>query len=321
MEFFEWMGITQAIFAVVAGIFLKEDTLELAKRNARLSIIAGLAAGAALFALCLILGGFGLYKMAKKKGKKYAWLAFIPFANTFYAGYIAGEARFFGQKMKRAGLYAMLAEILYVALNVLSLVADILMIPYYTGTTEISVYGEPYTTFGPTATSVPHSLRWLYDATYANGGFGWAYIVNYAVFIVFLVFLGVTLAALFKQYSPRGYAGLMVLCLFFPVRGFVYFSLRNRNPVDYNAWMRQRMEEYARRQQQYDPHGPYSGPYDPYGQNRPPYGQNPYGQQPPQSPPQEEPFSDFGGGSGQGGNTQGGADSPPPADDNPFSDF
>ena len=315
MEFFEWMGITQAICTFITGMIIKgEETLELAKRNVLIAVIAGVAAGAALFALCLVLGGFGLYKMAKKKKKKHAWLAFIPFANTFYAGYLAGEARFFGQKMKRAGLYAMLAEIVYVGLNVLILVADILMIPHYTAITTPTYDGTTYISFGPKATSVPHSIRWLYDATYANSGFGWANILSYAVFIVFLIFLGVTLASLFKQYNPRGYAGYMVLCILFPVRGFVFFALRNRTPVDYDEYMRRRMEEYRRRQQQYGPYGPYGQP--PYG---PPYGQAPYGQQPPQDP-QQEPFSDFGG--GQGGNAQGGTGgTPPPADDNPFSDF
>ncbi len=320
MEFFEWMGITQGVFTFIAGLYLKEDTLELAKRNARLSIITGLIAGAVLFALCLVLGGIGLYRMAKKKDKKYPWLAFIPFANTFYAGYVAGEARFFGQKMKRAGLYAMIAEIVYVAFNILALVAEVLLIPHYTQTRLSSAYDPTYEylSYGPTETSVPIGIRWLYYATYANSGFGWANILGYVSLLVYMVFLGVTLVALFKQYYPRGFASLTALCILFPVRGFVYFSLRKRTPVDYDAYMRRRMEEYARRQQQYGPYGqpPYGQP--PYGQ--PPYGNQPYGQQP-QSPQQDEPFSDFGGDGKTSNGQNGPGNTPPPSDDNPFSDF
>ncbi len=335
MEFFEWMGIAQGIASFIIGMAVKEESLGIAKRDARIGIIVGLSAGAALFALCLILGGFGLYKMAKNKGKKYRFLAFIPFANTFYAGYVAGETRVFGQKMKRMGLYAMLAEIVYVALNVLILVADILMINYYQEIEVTSSYDPDYhyMTYGPTFTSVPSSLRWLYTATYANSGFGWAYILNYVFFIVYVLFLGITLNALFRQYAPRGYIGYVLLCILFPVRGFVFFALRNRAPVDYDEYMRRRMEEYARRQQQYGPYGPYGqGPYGPYGQgpyNQPPYnnGQPPYSSgQPTYGPQQGEPFSDFGGAAngqnGQGGQSNGQGNGPtPPPDDDPFSDF
>ena len=53
-------------------------------------------------------------------------MAFLPFFNTYYAGKLAGETQFFGQKMKRVGLYAMISEILYVGLQLFVLVADII---------------------------------------------------------------------------------------------------------------------------------------------------------------------------------------------------
>ncbi len=337
MEFFEWMAVAQGIASFIIGLTARRSTLSIddqlayAKRDEKIGIIVGLSVGAALFALCLILGGFGLYRMAKNKGKKYRFLAFIPFANTFYAGYVAGETRVFGQKMKRMGLYAMLAEIVYVALNILILVAQILLIPYYIRRDIPEYGGGTYPAYEPTYMSTPSSLRWLYNAVFANSGFGWANILSIVAYAVFLFFLAVTLSALFKQYVPRGYVGYVFLCVFLPVRGIVYFALRKRTPVDYDEYMRRRMEEYARRQQQYGPYGPYGqGPYGPYGQgpyNQPPYnnGQPPYSSgQPTYGPQQGEPFSDFGGDaqSGQNGqsNGQGGSPTPPP-DDDPFSDF
>ena len=65
---------------------------------------------AGLYVVCLVFGGIGMTVMAKKVGMKHSWLAFLPFANTWYAGKLAGETQLFGQKMKRVGLYAALAE-------------------------------------------------------------------------------------------------------------------------------------------------------------------------------------------------------------------
>ena len=59
-----------------------------------------------------ILQSVGLYAMAKKRGFKKRALAFIPFANMLYMGKLAGNCNFFGRKMKRAGLYLMLAQLL-----------------------------------------------------------------------------------------------------------------------------------------------------------------------------------------------------------------
>ena len=95
MEFFEYLRIPQYLVqffrSEAGGISLNE-----------LYIMLGVAGGAML--VCLILGGLALYVMAERAGVKHSWLGFIPFANTYYAGKIAGETPFFGRKMKRAGL-------------------------------------------------------------------------------------------------------------------------------------------------------------------------------------------------------------------------
>ncbi|MBP3434327.1 MAG: hypothetical protein J6K50_03545, partial [Clostridia bacterium] len=105
----------------------------------------------------------------------------------------------------------------------------------------------------------------------------------------------------YKKYYPKNYLVLGMLSLFIPLSRFVIvFVLRNRNAVDYDAYMRARREAYMRQQQQYrntygNPYGGgYGSPYNnPYGN---PYGGNPYAQQPrPQQEP-EDPFSEFSGG-------------------------
>jgi hypothetical protein len=93
--------------------------------------------------------------------------------------------------------------------------------------------------------------------------------------------------ALCKKYAPKNYMVLSILVLFIPVARFiVIFALRNRQPIDYEAYMRARREAYIRSQQQYynrqNPYGnPYGGQYNPYGQDTPS----------PRKP--EEPFGEF----------------------------
>ena len=68
----------------------------------------GLVSWLALF----VLQGVGLFVMGKRREMKNKWLAFVPFVNIYYMGKLAGECGFFGHKMKNAGLYAMIAQML-----------------------------------------------------------------------------------------------------------------------------------------------------------------------------------------------------------------
>lgn len=120
MEFFDWINVVQIFteYFTVATVSSAAEYVQIVLRILYISV--GVAAG--LYLICLVLGGLGMRAMAKKVGMKHSWLAFLPFANTWYAGKLAGETRVFGQKMKRAGLYAMITELVYVAINVFALV-------------------------------------------------------------------------------------------------------------------------------------------------------------------------------------------------------
>ena len=61
--------------------------------------------------------------MAKKCNIKKRFLAFIPGANIYYMGKLAGTSRVFGQKVKNAGVYAMIAETLATVLSIMVLAA------------------------------------------------------------------------------------------------------------------------------------------------------------------------------------------------------
>lgn len=246
-----------------------------------------------LWAAFFVLQGFGIYVMAKRAGVKKRGLAFVPFVNIWYIGKLAGECNFFGQRMKRGSMYAMIAQILATVLCILTVASE----QYLVGI---------------------HKMRGL-SLVITDMGYSWdKSLVGFDLFLVkfyeisgyllpifqlfFEIFIVVLMMALCKKYAPKNYMILGILVLFLPISRFIIiFVLRNRQPIDYDAYMRARHEAYIRSQQQYynrqNPYGnPYGGQYNTYGQGAP------NAQKP------EEPFSEFG--------SQGGASA-----DEPFSEM
>ena len=301
MEFFEFYSALQYVVdAFLPGTGIFGERVQELVQMLWISIIVGVA----VYLAALILGGVGLTAMAKREGKKHKWMAFFPLLNTWYAGYITGDANFFGQKMKRAGLYAAIVEGLYITINVISVCSAFVLLRYPLEATELDpLTGATVPVITVNLDLVPGELKWLfeYDLWFSVGSF----ILN----ILLIVFFFVIFFALFRKYYARNPMLMTFLCGVLPFRGFVLFAVRNNKPVDYDEYMRQRFEEMRR--QQYGPHGPYgSGPYNGQG----------YGGQPQQG--HSEPFSDFGGKPqdpfsdfGENGAA------PPPPNDEPFSDF
>ena len=260
-------------------------------------LISGLVAVGAAAAL-FVLQGFGLYAMAKKVGLQKRWRAFVPFVSTYFMGKLAGETRVFGQKMKRAGLYAMIAQIVFALFTAAVLVAQAVLFVQYGNYIEPSI-DEVTGMMGMDWVNLPSSAQPFYTFYYISD-----YITG-TISLVYSVLAFLLVMTLYRKYAPKNYMVLSMLEIFVPAsKAIVIFVLRNREPIDFEAYMRARQEAYRRRYGQ----SPYGNPYGN------PYGQNPYaGQTPPQgqtTTPPEEPFSEFGGsGSQQGGKTGGtGAD-------------
>ncbi len=299
MEFFEWMSIPQMVlYYFTPGFNTIDEFLSLDRKILLISMLV--AAG--IYLLSHLLGGFGLYKIAKRAGEKLAWMAFVPFLNTYLAGRIAGETNIFGIKCKRIGLYAAIAEVVYVALNIFVLVISLTLarpewneFTYETVGENVYITGTQYI-----VSNIPVGLRWM-----ANAEFALEIVAQIWYFVMVLTFC-MMFFAFFRKYYARSPFLMAFLCSFFPVRGFVLFAVRNNAAVDYQAWMQERIRRMQQQQQQM--YGPYS---------QPPYG-TPYGnQQPPQnggSGTPEEPFGDFGGSNESGNGT-------PPPPDEPFSDL
>lgn len=246
-----------------------------------------------------ILQGFALLAMAKKQKIKNKWLAFVPFANIMFMGKIAGECSFFGRKMKSAGLYVMLAQMAATLVSFAVIAAELYL---------YIACGDPTYVETQSMFSVSYIEQW-------NGLSGFSYGVSVfysygslimSIFgLVYQILMLVLMIAILKKYTPRSFVLLSFLSLFVPLsRYIILFVLRNRQPIDYEEYMRKRREEYMRRQQEYYSRygNPYNNPYggnpynNPYG-NRPPYGGNPYNN-PAQGNPQpqakdEDPFEEF----------------------------
>ena len=279
MEIYDFYLISSIFFEVIGQ-----------NRTTKYVLIASTIGCASLLLAMFILQGIGLYVMAKRSGLKKKGLAFVPFANIWYIGKLAGECNVFGQKMKRAGLYAMIAQIIATVLCGLVIAAQMYLY------LKFGVEDIYYMTTGLSGFSL--TVAKFYDIS--------SYFLSIAQLVARILTV-ILMSGLYKKYSPRNYFFLGALTFMLPARYIAIFALRNRTPIDYEAYMRARHEAYMRRQQQYY-NNTYGNPYgNPYNQNSngSPYGNpyggsygNPYGnpyagQTPPRPEPPEDPFAEF----------------------------
>ena len=181
MEFFDWINVVQIFTEYFAGVQVSSAAEYIEALVRILYISLGVAGG--VYLVCLIFGGIGMHTLAKKVGMKHSWLAFLPFANTWYAGRLAGETQLFGKKMKRVGLYAMLAEVVYVAINVFSLVISFALYrPEYWAESFNNDTGAFVGIYLDT-NRLPLSLRWLMTADIVCN------VLNTISYLVLLFFL------------------------------------------------------------------------------------------------------------------------------------
>ncbi len=248
-----------------------------------------------------VLQGIGLFTMAKNRKMPKKWMAFVPFANLLFMGKLAGECNVFGQKIKRAGLYVMLAQILITLYSVLIMSAMTYLL-LVEGEPVIAEYGFDWVN----SSQFSQTLENFYNFSVFGAavlGFFTISLLSIVQFIYEILMLILTMS-LYRKYCPKAYVWLALLTVFVPFsRYIVIFVIRNRKEIDWQAYMRARQEEYMRRQQQYrNTYGnPYNNPYgNPYNN---PYGNgNPYGSGTPYNQPQnntekpqepDEPFAEF----------------------------
>ena len=310
MEFFDFAYIAQLLmqytmsFTVAVSADLQTQ-LEAFVAAYRQAMLIGLCVAAGIYLVCLVMGGIGMHVMAKKRGMKGSWMAFLPFLNTLYAGKLAGETNFFGKKVKWMGGAAALLEFVHVGLSVFSF--------YILFSFMRPEYCDPITTadglFGGAefvSSKLPVGMRWMLTADTV------CEILIYVFYILMLLAMCLMFYSFYRKYYARSPFIMMFLSALFPFRGIVIFAVRNNAPVDYDAWMRRKMEEFNRRQQQNRP-GNYGGYNGQGGGPNDPGSSGGYGGTGGQGGTGENPFPDFGGANGSGDSGSG--------SDSPFSDF
>ncbi len=271
MEFYNFYNLVSGITSLFSG------------DNYQQMVLIGVIGGVLLWIGLFLLQGAGLYVLAKRQNMGKRWLAFIPFVNIYYMGKIIGECHFFGQRMKNAGLYAMIAQILSTLVTVAYIAAEFYLFwnfkPHFTE--DGAYYWVGLKGFAETV----------------NNFYGVGMYIMALISLVTQILLAILMMGFFKKYAPANYRILSVVIFMIPFFRFIMvFAFRNREPFDYEEYMRRQHEAYIRRQQQY-----YNTYGNPYGrQNNSPYGMGGYqgmqGGQQPQQPPQptEEPFDEFG---------------------------
>ena len=305
MEFFEFFSVPLMFMQGIINFIVKPEINDVYDySNVVLSCYLFSALGAlAIYLILLVFGGIGLSKLAKKQGLKHRWMAFLPFFNTYYAGKLAGETQFFGQKMKRVGLYAAILEFLYVALEIfLYIISIVACFPQYL---TLEIDEKTGALSGVPNDSLP---AWI---TPTNN---YGSLVAYLLWFFVIVFFCALYVAFFRKYYARGPILLAFLSTIFPFRGITIFAVRNNAPVDYNDYIRRRTQAYMRSNGYQPPYGSYGSQNGPYGQNR----------NDPKNEP--DPFEGFDGPSGgnygnSGGSSSSGTSSGPSSDDDPFSEF
>lgn len=167
-----------------------------------------------------ILQGIGMYTLGKKRGMRYPWLAFIPYARVFYQGELCGPLVFKNRRMENPGIWLLVIPI------VSGIVTGIFTVVMWGGMVVnfFRMFGEAYGS---------------YNSTDVLPGMGSG--ILFVALFFFALFVGACEAALktltvlvnrqiYIRYTDGNYAVMhAVLGVFVPLYTAIYFFIiRNR---------------------------------------------------------------------------------------------
>ncbi len=261
--------------------------------------LIGVLLGYALIILALyILMSVGFYTIAKRKGIKNAYLAYIPFVRWLIAGKIIKKAIIFGKPTQKIGVILTITSALYIGLTLIytfikyyvfirgMFVGQSIVVLSTAENLASEIYLIPTTTFthmvdgaGKFVGSVDSLTPYSFKNAYSYYVRPWAQTIGdiayYLNMIVSLVHVLVTISfwnAFFRGYKPNSVFMYTVVSAFVPwlvpffeVGGIFVFIFRNREEID--------IEELMRKMYQ-NAYNPYANPYanqynnpnsDPYG--------------------------------------------------------
>lgn len=196
-----------------------------------------------------VLRSIGLFVMAKKQGIKNPWIAILPFVWVWTACKIIGDARIFGKVRKNFASFALLVVLASELLTlIINLIVFVPICGYYMQGGEILIsMGEK----GIATGFIPYPLyqglyvkdNFLYPYLGANWlvtmAIAFSYVVDVADLISIFVMVTIYIA-IFRKYWPEHNVLASVLSVFTPIFGVLVFAVRNRQPVDFEKYMRQK---------------------------------------------------------------------------------
>ncbi len=228
--------------------------------------------GVAIWAALFVLQGFGLRAMANRRGFKKTWRAFVPFVNILLMGELAGTCSFFGKPVKRAGLLAMIFQIVATLILGTQMAAQVYL---------YIAHGAPTLVDG---IEVWNNLTRFSLVVYNTYNI-FSLFASLAQIICEIMFF-ILLVGLYKNYNYKNHMLFGFLSLLVPVsRMIIIFVLRKNKYINYEELMRARRDAYIRQQQQYGQQ---------YGQGGYGYNDNYGAPERPQQPVPEDPFEEFG---------------------------
>ena len=275
--------------------------------------------GGLCFAIIYVFQAVALYTIATREGFKNKWMAFVPFFNTYYVGVVSEKNKIYNQPARRIALAQAILEVVLVVLFVLYYVCAGIVFAggFYKEITESYVFGGTTIEMlvGYEVVGLPDRFYWI--------GWIFAYLQSYILSWLQLIYVLINvfvLISFFQTYACRRYVLFALLSVLFPIKGLLFFVVRNNRGKNYRDYIREQQQRQYRMYQEYNrqngsgPYGydPYSGQYNRTGNS---YGGNGGGSG------SSDPFGEFGSSSGSSSSGSYSNGSSSSGSDDPFEEF
>lgn len=187
-----------------------------------------------------VIKGIAIYTMAKRRNFDKLWMSFVPFLNYIVLGKLAGKAIVWGKEIKNIGLVVCI-------LSAVTLIGGYLLdVGYYLSLIE-GLY----------------NVKFVFNSAFINSWVSQTGVVFVICHYLYLgidlinLFLTICLALLiFRKYYPERAFLYMILSIFFDFMfGILLFTVRNREYLTYEDFLRSRQNYYN----QNNPYGSNNG--------------------------------------------------------------
>ena len=271
----------------------------------KLSLIIAAVVALGLLLTFYLFRSIGLYTLAKANGVKNPWIAFIPAVWMFTACKLIGESSaFFGQTYKKLALLFGIAFSVCAAVSLIDRVLcyyPLISYAVQSGANARIYYAGSFSSDFFASSGIP---VYPYDGAFCVEGFVDGYPYRLKVLLSGINILGIFTSvvsivitvsvyfSLFRKFWPEHYILASLLSILLSLFPIFVFAVRNRQPVDYGAYMREKYRAF------------YSARYGrpPENRDEQPFGEfkSGNGENKPSDDPFEE-FSDKSGGNGGNG--------------------